>query len=462
MADKTKSDGMAVRDVRTKSEWTFAEYGDRLFSIGGNIYGSKSEIFKLAISVACIDVLTQDVAKTDLVLRRYTDKGSKAVKPSEHKVAELLKFGPNEFMGTHEFLKMATANLAVASEYYVATRRTSGLEVTEFAGIPKANVSSVQVNTEKRKLYYQISPSTLFDQTVYGWASGMQDHKDLAHIKRRSLNGVDIIANSTAAANAISLLSSMQSQQSGQYENGGLPKVAFTFPDGLTDDQFARLKDGLQKSLKKSQKDGTPIILEGADGVVPQVHNLSETAKDQDYVKGNINAAMDVIRYFRVPPHKVFLMESIKYDNMDSVERVYVDDTLSGLFKDIEEGLSRVLLTTEERREYFIEFDKESAYAMSPEIRQKIADSRWKNGIWTKNQTLSYLGQNQIGTEGDIYMMSGNFVLTDDKNEIIMRAGGNKPDDELDENGEPKKPVDEDDEDSKKKPEKSNVVQLTG
>lgn len=449
----TKSSGNQVRTIKSDT-WTPLEYGERLFSIGGSIFGPKSEMFKLAISMACIDVLQQDVSKTPLMLRRWTTNGSEVVRPNEHPAARMLVRGPNDFMGMPELLRMATSNLALDSEYYFASLRTRGQELVEFAGIQKNNVSTPVVNTVTRKIFYDVSPSTLYDQAVFGWAQGRRSQKDIAHIKRRSLDGLNVISTAKISAASIKLLSSMQNQQIGMYENGGLAQVAFTFPDGLTDEQFNRLKEGLQKSLDKAQRDGTPVILEGANGIVPGVENLSQTASDQEYVKANIAAAMDVIRYYRVPPHKVFLHESIKYDNMDSAERTYVDDTLCGYFSDITEAFDRVLLTSEERDEYFFAFDIESAYALDPTAKQKIVESRWKNGMITKNQMLRQLGENEIGDGGEIYCFSGNMVLTDKDNEVLMRSGGNAPKDEAEETDE------DDDDENDDDAEKGKVVQL--
>lgn len=416
----------AVRSI-SDDTWTVIEYGERLFQLGGAVYGARTTMWKAAVSAAALDVLQQDVSKTPIEMRRYTERGSEVVRPSDHPVAALLKDGPNSFMSTSEFLKVMVGNLAVDSEYFLAARRLRDMSVEEFAGIPRDCVTMTTVNATTRKLYYDVSPGTLFQDAVFGWARGRRPHTEIAHIKRRTMNGLDAISTSAIAESSLTLLKNMQTTQNGRFKSGGIPQVAFTFPDGLTDEQYDRLKKGLTESMKRSRDSGTPIILEGSGGDVPKVERLSETAADSDFVKANINAAMDVVRYFRVPPHKVYLMESIKYDNMDSAERVYVDDALCPYFRDIEDGLSRALLTKEERREFFFKFDVEAAYAMDPSEWQKITESRWKNGMITRNEMRRMIGENELGPDGDIFMASGNFVLTDAANNVIMRAGGNAP-----------------------------------
>lgn len=447
-----KSAGNKVRSI-SEDTWTTTEYGARLFSMGGNLYGPKSQMFKLAVGAACIDVLAQDVSKTPFELRRYVTNGSVVVQPKEHRAAALLKRGPNDYMGPVEFLRTVVSQLSVYSEYFIAARRRNNMELAEFVGIPRGNITDIAVNVEARKWYYDINPQTQHEMALFGWAQGRQTHRDVAHIKRRSLNGFDVLSTSSLSAGAFDLLGKMQSHQAGSYSNGGIPQVAFTFPDGLTDEQFERLKIGLAKSMKKAQGDGTPIILEGSDGVVPQVEKLSVTATDSEFIKANVAAAMDVIRYFRVPPHKVYLMESIKYDNMDSAERVYVDDTLCSYFADIEEALNKVLLTNEERDEYFFKFDVESAYALNPTEKQKIIESRWTKGMIEQDEMRRAIGMNTYGGDvGRARTFSSNQIVVDKDNNVLISAGGNKP-------GDDEKEIEIEE---TEKPKKGAVVQLVG
>ena len=433
MNDKSsKSPGMQVREIGTDT-WTFAEYGDRLFSIGGNLFGPKSAMFKLAVAAACLDVIAQDVSKTPVDLRKITDLGSEIVKAKDHPAAGFLKIGPNTFLGAKEFIRIMTYQLAVHSEYLIIGRRDRSGKLIEYSGVPCSNIQEVSVNADARKWFYDIHAHTEHDEALFGWAKGKKVHTEVGHIKRRSMNGLDVMSTASLSSGALKLMSEMSNYQSGTYSNGGVPTVAFTFPDGLTDDQFERLQAGIDKALKKAKKDGTPLILEGSDGVVPKVERLSESTGDKEFVKANMAAGMDIIRYFRVPPHKVYLMESIKYDNMDSAERVYVDDTLCSYFSDIQEAMDRALLTGEERKEYFHSFDIEEAYALDPKEKNEIIKSRWISGMISEDEMRRKIGMNTYGgPRGKNRTFSGNFIVVDENNKVLIRAGGNKPGEEGD------------------------------
>lgn len=435
MGDEAKKDVKSPMNARSLTRgfsddtWTVQQYGERLFSLGGNIFGPESSMFRLAVSGLCIDVLTQDAAKTPLHLRRRTANGYDIVPGTDHPVAALLAGEVNPFHnGRYDFIRELMTHLVISSEVFVAGRRNGQGELLEAAPISRTKIAERAVNVESRGWYYDVQPSTNHDVALFGWARGRQPANVVAHIRHRSVGGDRVLSTSALSGDEMALLENMQNYQSGSYSNNGIPPLAFAFPDGLTDEQFQRLTEGFSRAVEKARKEGKPVILEGAEGVVPTVHKIAQSATDADFIKANMQAANDVTRRFRVPPHKVFLFDSIKYDNLAGAERIYVDDTLKSYFNDIQEGLGRALLTADERREYDLWFDADKAYAMDPTERQKVVESRWKNGMTEYDEMRRDIGKNSVGgEEGRARMISGNFVLVNEKNEVLMRAGGNTP-----------------------------------
>lgn len=410
--------------------WTTTNLGD-LFQMGYVAAGSRSAMLRLAISLKCIDVLSRDVAKTPAYLYRRKKGGAEIVEPTDHPVAKMLAGRTSRYYGVKEFLRIATAHLVTASQYYVAARRKRTGELLEVQGIPHTDVS-VRVEPKQRRYVYDVTANGQHAQAQYGWAAGGLLDDQMAHIRLRSMNGLDPIATTAVAKGAFDLISNMQKFQEDIFQNGGMPILALTFPDGLTDEQWQRLNKDLQAQAKKAREKGVPFILEGQgiSGQSPKVEKMSLTAVDTEFLKANNAALTDVCRYYGVPPHKVYLFEGVKYDNVTPYERAYVTDSLVPIFDAITEALHPVLLTEAEQDEYFIMFDKDQAYAADPEQRQKVINDQWKTGLITKNQALDELGFNTIGPAGEVYLFSGNFVMTDTNNEVILKAGGNAPGEE--------------------------------
>lgn len=408
--------------------WSTVQLGDR-FSKGLYVTGSVQQIFMLSVSLACIDVLRQDVARTPIELRRRVDGGDELVRPGEHPVADILD-NPSEYYGRREFMNMLTAHIAVSNEYFVAVMRDNRGNPLEMQGIPKSR-ADVSVNPEERKYVYYFHPSTMHEQAQFGWTRGGMLGRDVAHIRHRTMNGIDALSTTSLMRSTLELLKGMQEFQTNIFDNGGMPVMALAFPEAMTDEQWERLNKGLARAHQKARDEKTPFILEGADGEVPTVHKMSMSAVDTEFVKANAAAGLEACRYFRVPPHKVNLLETIKYDNLSAQERRYVDEALCPIFEVTEESLGRVLLSGEDRKKYFLRFDREKAYTSDPEIRQKIVESRWKHGMIEYDEMRRAIGQNAVGGNAGRYrMFSGNFVIVDENGEVIMRAGGNTPNDQ--------------------------------
>jgi len=429
MTDVEAKPAMSVRSTDT-GPWSTVQMGER-FSKGIYVFGTQQQLFTLSVSLQCIDVLSQDASKTPLQLRRRVDGGSMAVGPNDHPVAAVLN-EPSEYYGRREFMRMLVSHLVTASEHFVAVRRDASMRgggaPIEMQGITRRE-TEIRVEPESRRYTYWFSPSTLHERAQYGWATGGMMDRDVAHLRKRSINGVDALATSQLMRSTLDLLEDMQQFQSGIFANGGLPIMAFTFPERLADDQFERLNTDLRRAADAARKDGKPFILEGAAGISPDVKPVSMSSVDAEFVKAHAAAGLEATRYFRVPPHKVYLLETLKYDNLSAEERRYVDEALCPIFDVVEEALERVLLTRDERREYFLRFDREAAYTSDPVERQKIAESRWKNGMTTYDEMRHSIGQNAKGGEiGKRRMFSGNFVIVDDNDEVVLRAGGNAPD----------------------------------
>lgn len=426
--------------------WTTTNLQD-LFQMGYVAMGSRSAMFRLAISLKCIDVLSRDVAKTPVYLYRRKKGGAEIVEPNEHPVARMLAGRTSRYYGIKEFLRIATAHLATASQFYVAVRRNRKGELLEAQGIPHTDVS-VKVDPKARRYVYDVTANGQHAQAQYGWAMGGLLDDQMAHIRLRSMNGIDPIATSAVARATFDLLTAMNKFQSDLFRNGGMPILALTFPDGMTDEQYQRLRKEMADQARGAREHGLPFILEGnggskeGGGQIPKLEKMSLNALDTDFLKANVAVMEDVCRGYNVPPHKVYLLGSQKYDNLTSIDRMFVQDSLVPIFDTICEALHPVLFTEEEQAEYYIEFDAEAAYTADPEQRQKVIESRWKNGMLEYDEMREELGYNTVGgDQGRYRMFSGNFVVVDAKGNVIMRAGGNAPGEDGDEDkkSEPKK-----------------------
>ena len=430
MADETTTNtAVAVaphlRDT-TGGPWESVELGE-LFSKGHFIAGRYSDLVRASVSLACWEAISQDVAKTPLEIRRRTPNGSVVVQPGEHPVADLLWRRPSDYYGWKEWLRIAGAYLAAARIYYSAVRRDRMMRPIEVQGVPHGAVE-ILTNVAAGRYFYRVWPSSDHETIQWSWMAEPMSSDDIVPMRLRTLNGLDPISNGDVSRDALDLLKRMNTFQSGSFSGGGIGVAALAFPDALTDEQYQRLKADMDEAVKNAAKTGKPLLLEGKDGEKPEVKRLSMSAVDADFVKANTAAMHDVLRYYRMPPTKVGIFESVKYDNIGPVNRAYVDDTLAPIFECIEDALDRLLLWSEADRDLFFRFDRDTAYGEDPKTRDERLLARWKAGVMEYDEVRQALGLNTYGGKaGQVRMVSGNFVLVDRNNEVVMRAGGNAP-----------------------------------
>ena len=410
-----------VRSV-TEPAWTPVEM-EAAFRKGHDIYARRRDIIKISVSLACWEVISQDVAKTPLQLRRRTKLGYEIVQPGEHPIADLLWNRPSRYYDWTTFIKVMAAHLAAVRGFYLAVRWTPREGYTEIQGIPWNQVFP-RVNVEAGRYFYDVSPFSDHESVQWRWCSGLQSEEVIFPMRLRTLNGMDPLSNGDLAEVPLKILAQMQEFQQSSFSNGGVPIFAISFPEEMTEPQYERVKKDMQSALRVARDTGKPIVLEGG----AKVENLALSAVDQDYVKAHAAQANEVLRYYRMPPHKVMMFENVKYDNVTALNRLYVDDTLVPIFDVITQVMDHAMLDGDDEKDLYFAFDKEAAYAMDPKELTEIVDKRWKSGLMELDEARQKLGMNGYGgEEGQMRVMSGNFVGLNRKNEVVLQSGGKQP-----------------------------------
>lgn len=406
--------------------WSLMDMGS-MFASGAYTVGRRSDILKISVSLACWEVIGQDIAKTPLQLRRRTNLGSEIVQPDEHPIARLLWRAPSPYYSWSTWLRMAGSYLAAMRGFYIAGKWTLRRGFTEIQGIP-AHCVRVLTNVDAGRYFYEVNPTNDHERIQWNWCLGKQSDEVVRPMLLRTLNGIDPIGNDLVAGEALRLLGLMQGFQSDSFRNGGVPVYAICFPDEMEDEQFNRIKADMEDRLRTARETGKPIILEGNGTASATITKLSTSATEQDFVKAHADARNDVLRYYRMPPHKVMIFSDAKYDNLESINRLYVDDTLMPIFQCITDAMDKLLLADEEDEDLFFAFDTDAAYNMDPKARNEITEKRWKAGMINFDEMRAAIGLNKVGGDlGGARMVSGNFMFFDDKLKVLLKAGGNTP-----------------------------------
>jgi HK97 family phage portal protein len=126
------------------------------------------------------------------------------------------------------------------------------------------------------------------------------------------------------AARAIDILNEADAWNKSLLDNGARPSGALIYkgPDGsgnLTEEQFARLKQELERSYQGSLNAGRPLVLEGG----LDWRQMSYSPADMDYIDTKREAAREVALAFGVPPMLLGIPGDNTYANYAEANRTF-------------------------------------------------------------------------------------------------------------------------------------------
>lgn len=411
------------------------------------------DAIQLSAVLVCLDVLAQDIAKTTFrMYRRLPGKGKREVEAGEHHVAALLKTEPNRHHTWYEFFEMMMLHLGLAQNAFVAKRFSAGREREVEELIPclpgRTTIFAVTPDrdTSGRGFYaYDVQRLTPHEKIQL---SGLPDYfleDEFIHFRGRMFDGLTGYSNLEAGAKTFGLANELVEYQTRLFRNDGQLRGVFQKPgeegDALSDEAFEHLRDQLKEAMNNFRRENIPIVLE--EGM--QFQQISMNAEQAEVVKARDAAIVDVARNFRMPPHKIMHLVNVKYENMETLEKSYVQDTLLPYCRRVEPRLERSLLTKKERAEFFFEFDREEMVLTDVGKQNEFIKTFMQNGLMTIDEARSRRGLNPLPNKaGELRLIPSTYNAVDEKNEIVIPAGAQPVKDDKEE------PADEGADDAKK------------
>ncbi len=378
-----------------------------------------SEVLQIAAFMLCCDVISQDIGKSTLRLRERIDSSrSTIVHPENHPIAGLLALEPNDRHTWYEFSEMMIYWGCLTSNSYAGIIRNSHgdpLEVIPFQS------SRVMQKVNGRDIFYDVHAATQQEAALLGNYSASFPERNMIHVRGRMINGMDGYSTITAGDTTLKTGKLINRFRSQLFNEEGLTRGVFTREkEGSLDEQaFQRLRDQFRILMNKFHKSVEPIVLE--DGIKFQAisSNPAEIELSKQF-EAQIN---DICRLLRVPPHKVFLMSGTKYENLETLEKAYVGDTLIPIAKRFEQRYSKALLSRDDRLRYFFEYDRTEMTLRDTKLETERVIRAVERGVITFDEARAELGWNQLpGVSGSARMIPSNMIVVDENNTVLISA----------------------------------------
>lgn len=393
---------------------------------------STEQIVQLSAVVVCLDVLAQDIAKTTFrMYERLPNGGKREVEAGQHPIADLLRTEPNRFHTWYEFFEMVMLHLGLVQNSYVAKRQTSDGQIKELIPCMPARVTTLVIAPDQDPISgmgfyaYEVRRMTPHERLQLAQLPETFLEDEFIHFRGRMFDGLSGYSNIEAGARTFGMASELVDYQtrlfSGDGQMPGVFQMGKESGDSLDEEAFQRLRSQLAEASRKFREENVPIVLE--EGMT--FASVAMNAEQAQLRDARDAAIVDCARHFRIPPHKIMHLVNVKYENMETLEKSYVNDSLIPYCERIEQRMSRALLNRQDRARYFFQFDRREMLLNDMRMLSQVMKDIGALGAVTLDEIRQAFGYNELpGNAGKARLIPSTYNLVDSAtNKPILPAG---------------------------------------
>jgi HK97 family phage portal protein len=185
---------------------------------------------------------------------------------------------------------------------------------------------------------------------------------------------------------AIALAMSFESHIGGVFANGGRPSGIIKSEKTLDVTAKKRLAASWFNTHSGRNAGGTAILDEGMD-----YSPLSMTLADTQFAENRLEQIREIARVFRVPPTMLFELTRGTWSNTEEMARQFYTVTLKPWLSSWAWAYACVLLTPEERQDYYVEFVTDDLLTTDGASRAASYGQFRSMGAMTANEVRSGL-----------------------------------------------------------------------
>lgn len=388
------------------------------FLFGGSTSGkpvNEHTAMQMTAVYSCVRILAEAVAGLPLHLYKFTDSGGKE-KALSHPLYFLLHDEPNPEMSSFVFREtMMTHLLLWGNAYAQIIRNGKGEVIALYPLMP--NRMSVDRDSSGN-LYYSYTRYSDDAPTMNGVTVTLRP-SDVLHIPGLGFDGLVGYSPIAMAKNAIGMAIACEEYGAKFFANGAAPGGVLEHPGTIKDPQ--KVRESWNAAYQGSSNSHRVAVLEEGMkyqpiGISPEQAQFLETRKFQ------IN---EIARIFRVPPHMVGDLEKSSFSNIEQQSLEFVKYTLDPWVIRWEQAISRALLRSDEKKQYFSKFNVDGLLRGDYVSRMSGYATARQNGWMSANDIRELENLDRIPAElgGDLYLINGNMTKLADAGIFANKEG---------------------------------------
>lgn len=269
---------------------------------------------------ACVTRRAEDFARCRPRLVRDLPDGSWE-EVTDHPVAKLFK-RPNRLQTWFEFAEQMEAAHLLRGNAYAPVLRDRRGSPTEMLPV---NPDAVMVlESSDGNIFYNVNRVGLFQIAALRDLPVSINAEDVLHLRGLAFNMTVGVGRITLARDLIGVVLGLLQQIARWMANGARPSGVLKSAKSLTLEAAKRLKASWESLFVGVQNVGAVAVLE--DGVEWQ--SMSFDADDLQFTEQRKATAIDVCRFFGMPPHKVGVVDGMSKLNQPQADQAYVNEVI--------------------------------------------------------------------------------------------------------------------------------------
>lgn len=362
---------------------------------------------------ACIKVITETLATMPLILYKRTGEDKRA-RASDHPLFKLLKSQPNPLMTAMEFREMLTGHLLLRGNAYAQIIYSVDGGIHSLYPLHPGRMEVLPDMDENDQ------PTLVYKYRLANGESVLFNREQIFHLRGPSDNGLVGRSPLDCFREVVGQGMTMAQYLSNFYANNASPSGILTLPAGQTLSPKAkdRLRDDWKKKFSGAYRAGNVAVLE--DGVTWQ--QVGMTSTDAQYADSDKMNALKICGVFRMPPHKVGIMDQAKYNNIEFQNIEFLTDTMLPHLERWEQTIERDLLRKERYDKYFAEHLVAGILRGDIMSRYKAYSVGRQWGWLSVNDIRRMESENPIDG-GDVYLQPLNMIEASEALDYLMKEG---------------------------------------
>ncbi|NFV80007.1 phage portal protein [Magnetospirillum aberrantis] len=357
---------------------------------------------------ACVQVLSEDLAKVPLILYRRKRGGGRE-RADTHPLYKRLKERPAPWLTSFAWRRALVEAAMVHGNGYSRVRRDNfGVQVQRLTLLPSGRVQP----------RWAQDGEPFFDVSVAGNNERALSFRDVIHVPyRATMDGAEnggIIGISPLHQHRETIALAIVTERFAAkfFANGARPSAVLEYDKILPNDGVAtRMRNGIERLYSGVDNAFRIALLE----LGVKFREISSNNSDSQLIEVRKHQAELVAQMFNMPPHKIGILDRATNNNIEHQGIDYVKGPVSSLAKCIESAITTACLSDAEQEEFYLEHNLDGLMRgdLLSRYRAYAIGRNW--GWLSADDVRDWENMDPLPDgQGKIYLIPGNMNKADD------------------------------------------------